>query len=419
MQTFGSSLDVGRSRECDVGHAGRVRPRLGCRKRHMRVIAAVRKAASMIEVYFAALALLLLVLHLVSVTLAWPGCRRSQRPIATSADAPTVSIVRPVCGAENYLEETLRSGFLLDYWSYELIFCIEDGDDAAVPIVRRLMAQHSCVPARLLVGRDTVSDNPKLNNIDKGWRAASGTWVIMADSNVLMPPDYVQRLASAWTSDAGLACSPPIGTSPRNLAAELECGFLNTYQARWQYAAIGSGFHSHRASRCSGGKRILIAGAGCMRSRPNSPRMPPRQKWCGTQVVACVSPRRPLPNRSDDADCAKFGSAKCGGRDCVATPSRFTSRSRSRPAAWPVGVLLWRRPAHSTLFAAVAYPAIWYGAEALVARSAGWPLSWRSPFLWVARDVMLPAIWVSAWTGSRFVWRGNAMQVAQRTAPAQ
>ena len=66
----------------------------------------------------------------------------------------------------------------------------------------------------------------------------------MADSNVLMPRDYLQRLLAGWRPDTGLLCSPPIGCQPDGFWAEVECAFLNTYQARWQYAAdtLGLGF---------------------------------------------------------------------------------------------------------------------------------------------------------------------------------
>ena len=33
---------------------------------------------------------------------------------------------------------------------------------------------------------------------------------------------------------------------------------------------------------------------------------------------------------------------------------------------------------------------LWYGAEALLAATLGWPLSWRSLALWILRDLMLP-----------------------------
>ena len=53
----------------------------------------------------------------------------------------------------------------------------------------------------------------------------------------------------------------------------------------------------------------------------------------------------------------------------------------------------------------------WYGGEALLAYVADWPLSWRSPLAWIARDCMLPYLWARGWTGRNVVWRGNAMNV--------
>ncbi len=59
-----------------------------------------------------------------------------------------------------------------------------------------------------------------------------------------MPRDYVQHLMAAWRPDTGLVCSTPIGSRPDGFWAEVECAFLNTLQARWQYAgeALGLGF---------------------------------------------------------------------------------------------------------------------------------------------------------------------------------
>ena len=124
-----------------------------------------------------------------------------QRPPAA---AMPVSILRPVRGLDPYDELTLRSGFRLSYPDYELILCCADAEDAAVPAIRRLMAEHPHVDARLLIGADDVTSNPKLNNLIKGWRAARHDWIIMADSNVLMPADYIDRLLAGWRADTGL-----------------------------------------------------------------------------------------------------------------------------------------------------------------------------------------------------------------------
>src|SRR5215831_3635086 len=159
-------------------------------------------------------------------------------------DYPPVTLVRPLCGIDNYAAETLRSTFELDYPRCEILFCIADAADPVLPLVKGLITAYPAVGARVLLGDDRVSANPKLNNVVKGLRTASHDWIIIADSNVLMPRHYIQRLFASWRADAGLVASPPIGSHPQGFWAEIECAFLNAYQARWQYCVdtFGRGF---------------------------------------------------------------------------------------------------------------------------------------------------------------------------------
>ncbi len=108
----------------------------------------------------------------------------------------------------------------------------------------QVIAEHSDRHAVLLVGDDPISSNPKLNNCVKGWNAARHDYVVLADSNALTPPDYIARLIREFRDDTGLVVSMPLGTRPLGFFADVECAILNTYQARWQYAAeaVGMGF---------------------------------------------------------------------------------------------------------------------------------------------------------------------------------
>jgi ceramide glucosyltransferase len=63
--------------------------------------------------------------------------------------------------------------------------------------------------------------------------------------------------------------------------------------------------------------------------------------------------------------------------------------------------------------------AIWYGAEASLAAVARWPLAWSSPAAWMARDALLPVLWLSGWMNARFVWRGNVMSADEETLVAE
>src|SRR6202034_967807 len=58
-----------------------------------------------------------------------------------------------------------------------------------------------------------------------------------------------------------------------------------------------------------------------------------------------------------------------------------------------------------------AFAALWYGAEMVLAAAAGWHVSPLSTLYGLARDLLLPALFVSALRGNDFVWRGNEMQV--------
>jgi ceramide glucosyltransferase len=57
------------------------------------------------------------------------------------------------------------------------------------------------------------------------------------------------------------------------------------------------------------------------------------------------------------------------------------------------------------------FAAFWYGGEMLLAAAAGWHVPALYPLYGLARDLLLPALFVSALNGNDFVWRGNAMQV--------
>src|SRR5262245_38814896 len=60
-----------------------------------------------------------------------------------------------------------------------------------------------------------------------------------------------------------------------------------------------------------------------------------------------------------------------------------------------------------------AYAAVWLAAEAWLAAAVGWHLSWRSPFLWLLREALLPLLIVQAWLGTSMSWRGNEITSAR------
>jgi ceramide glucosyltransferase len=360
----------------------------------------------------AAFCILTTAIHLASTLAAIIRCRSPIACEPASPKAPPVSLVRPVCGIENYVKETLASAFALDYPHYEIVFCVALAQDPVVPTVRRLMAANPQVPARLLIGNEKISDNPKLNNVYKGWRDSAHDWIVLADSNVFMPPDYIQRLLSAWRHDTGLVCSPPVGCRPAGFWAELECAFLNTYQARFQYTAdtIGMGFAQGKSMLW---RRSILEQAGGIRALASEL----AEDAASTKVVRRAGLRVRLVDAPFEQPLGYRSAREMWRRQVRWARLRRTSfKAYFMPeilagGAWPLAAAAFAAAQSDLSFASVpALATVWYGSEAVLAWAAGWHLSARSPLAWALRDLLLPAIWFNGWLGSAFVWRGNQMR---------
>lgn len=106
-------------------------------------------------------------LHLLTCALVIWRLRGSD-PLQATGTHPSLSVIRPVCGLDTYLYETLATSFSDLAGDYEVIFCVADFDDPAIPVIRGLMADHPENSAQLLIGNNVISGNPKLNNVAKG-----------------------------------------------------------------------------------------------------------------------------------------------------------------------------------------------------------------------------------------------------------
>jgi ceramide glucosyltransferase len=370
--------------------------------------------------YAAAFCLLATAFNLLGVAIGSVRCRRRPRPLAAAPGSPPVTIIRPLCRINNYERETLASTFALDYPDYEILFCLEHGDDPVAALVYSLMERHPQIRAQLLIGEERRSTNPKLNNVLKGWEAARHPWIIMADSNVLMPRDYIQQLMGRWRDDTGLVCSMPIGARPGNFWAEVECAFLNTFQARWQYVgeALGHGFAQGKTMLFH---RDVVDRAGGMLKALGAEIA---EDAAFTKMVRGAGLRVHLVDTPFDQP--------LGDRTAAEVWSRQARWSMLRRSTFPLmfmpellvgsffpmvaGIYVaWQNNLNVAVVAA-ALGAVWFGGEAILARAAGWHFSARMLLACAVRDVLLPALWVEAWRRQDFVWRGNAMNVQEVVA---
>jgi ceramide glucosyltransferase len=138
-----------------------------------------------------------------------------RRDTAPPRDFPPITILRPLCGDEPLLEEALISCFRQDYPDFQIIFGIQDPNDPALAVLRRV---RDCFPERdvaIVVDPTPHGSNRKVANLINMLPSAKHDVLVISDSDLHLPPDYLERLVSALEQPGtGLVTSLYIGLPP-------------------------------------------------------------------------------------------------------------------------------------------------------------------------------------------------------------
>ncbi|QTF08726.1 glycosyltransferase [Brenneria izadpanahii] len=353
----------------------------------------------------------LTVIQFGSLGLALWRLRRPLKKKEAGREYPFIALTRPLCGQDSFEEETLRSSFQQDYPNYEILFCVASADDPVIPLVEKVIASYPERPARLLIGEDKISGNPKINNLNKAWHATRSDWVVMADSNLLLPADYLLSLMDTFDDQTGLVSSPAFGIRPENLWGAVEAAMFNTHQARWQFLSDFAGMGFAQGKTLFWRRAVLENGGGLSALGAELAEDVASTKLVRNAGLKVRLPPRPFP-------------LPIGRRSLSAVWSRQLRWARIRRFGflWLFipEILLGSLPplAAAVYLAAIdvfpwaippALMAMWYAAEWGLAKAAGWPHHPRDVLAMAIRDILFPALWLWCWTGRSFVWRGNIL----------
>jgi ceramide glucosyltransferase len=201
-----------------------------------------------------------------------------------------------------------------------------------------------------------------------------------------------------------------VGLAPDGFWAEVECAFLNSYQARIQYAldSLGLGFAQGK-TLCFRRADLDHGGFARLASEPAEDAAATKMMRARGSRVRLAGPFPQL----------------IGPRSASQVWKRQVRWARLRRASFPVlympEFLAGGLPPLLVLCAAVAalgfdvtmpamiFAAVWYMPELLLVRAAGWPRTLPALLL---RDALLPAVYVAGLLGSSFEWHGHRMVTA-------
>jgi ceramide glucosyltransferase len=146
-----------------------------------------------------------------------------KRARTTRSHTPPASILKPVRGVDFASYENFRSFCLQDYPEYEILFCVNNLEDKAVPLIRRLITEFPERNIRLLSNAPQLGSNGKVNNLAMLAREARYELLVQSDGDVRVGRNYLREMAAPFEgAETGVVSCFYRGIAEENFWAEIE-----------------------------------------------------------------------------------------------------------------------------------------------------------------------------------------------------
>ena len=136
---------------------------------------------------------------------------------------PPVSVLKPIRGLDRETYENFSSFCRQEYPEFEILFCVSDESDPAVPVIKKIIADFPGRWIRLLVGAPEIGVSDKVNKLCRMAREARHEVVIVSDSDVRVEPGFLRAVVGPFQDPkvGGVTCLYR-GLTDGGFAADLE-----------------------------------------------------------------------------------------------------------------------------------------------------------------------------------------------------
>lgn len=340
--------------------------------------------------------------------------RKTARGAPVPHFAPPVSILKPLCGLDDRLEESLESFYRLDYPEYEMVFSFAAAADPAYPIARRVADRHPRTASTFVFDGRDCGGNAKVDRLAAAAARARHRLLLCSDGNVGVRPDFLGRAVSHLADPrVGLVSHLFAATGAASAASRVESLFLNGCLLPGTAAVVGV-----LRMPCVVGKSILVSRAAL----EDIGGFPALQNFLAEDYLIGREVRRAGYRVVLSADVLDTAEVRKPARAVWARHRRWAMMRRR--LGGPVylleafsGALPWAiaAAAAGAWIPAAALLAFRYAAESRVAASLGRPLAAPDWLLMPVRDLGAAAVFVAGLAGRRVRWRGRPLSIGQDT----
>jgi len=138
-------------------------------------------------------------------------------------DSPPVSILKPIRGLDRETYENYASFCQQDYPEFEILFCVTDENDAAIPVIEKLIRDFPQRPIRLLAGSEPLGVSDKVNKLCRMVREARHEILLVSDSDVRVQPGFLRAVVAPFENPqvGGVTCLYQ-GLTDGSLSSQIE-----------------------------------------------------------------------------------------------------------------------------------------------------------------------------------------------------
>lgn len=142
---------------------------------------------------------------------------------------PPISILKPLAGIEDNLEENLRTFFEQDYPQYQILFAVREAADPAAEVARRLLDCYPQRDAELIVAGEPECTNVKVHSLRRMAERARYPILVISDSDIRATPDSLRGIAADFADPRVAVTTCPYRAVPcRGPWSRLEALTANT-----------------------------------------------------------------------------------------------------------------------------------------------------------------------------------------------
>jgi ceramide glucosyltransferase len=117
--------------------------------------------------------------------------RLRPRQRRAAGELPSITLLKPLCGADPDLYGNLRSFCLQNYPRFQIVCGAQDPGDPAVGIVHKLQREFPALDIELVIDDAQHGSNRKVNNLINMMRSARHDVLVIADSDTRVGRDYL------------------------------------------------------------------------------------------------------------------------------------------------------------------------------------------------------------------------------------